>query len=395
MRAFDRTAQANVLAWLLVFAAALTAAPATSPAQTTGPGDPTTPYVAPLGLPEGIAAGSTGELYVADTFRIIRVDPTGTVTTYFQEDPSSTPYVSYFIDLVVEGSGDLLVVGRVPGPNSRAFADRITSSGQRSQFAQLPADAYATAITIGPDGDVWVALELSSGTGEIHRYDSFGAFKAAIHVTRLVWGLAFSPAGELFFIGADDPNSSRNAVYKIVGGAPQLVYQSPSGVSSLAFDKGGYLYVTSPYGKFSTTNPTGPIILLDPAGQVVNDPFASSNLGGSLINLAFLRAANGAMTTRLLAAYRGGAPLQQGPGGIVEMNPAGMRAEGFRIGAVPSITTASLDLLGGLQLDPVVLQQLDAQGNNNGRFDVGDFRAYLRANGQLPVAAVTVRKERP
>ena len=72
-----------------------------------------------------------------------------------------------------------------------------------------------------------------------------------------------------------------------------------------------------------------------------------------------------------------------------------MRANGFRIGAIASIATASAHLLGGLELDPIVQQQLDAQGNNNGKYDVGDFRAYLRANGQLSATTAAVRRERP
>ncbi|MGH7520418.1 MAG: hypothetical protein ACREMI_03975 [Gemmatimonadales bacterium] len=34
-------------------------------------------------------------------------------------------------------------------------------------------------------------------------------------------------------------------------------------------------------------------------------------------------------------------------------------------------------------LDPAVVQRLDAHGNANGVLDVGDLRAYLRAEGVL------------
>jgi hypothetical protein len=63
---------------------------------------------------------------------------------------------------------------------------------------------------------------------------------------------------------------------------------------------------------------------------------------------------------------------------------------------VPSVSVdaAWQHLLGGAQLDPMLQRFLDLQGNNNGRFDVGDFRAFLRANGQLP-ATVVARKEHP
>ena len=38
---------------------------------------------------------------------------------------------------------------------------------------------------------------------------------------------------------------------------------------------------------------------------------------------------------------------------------------------------------GGAGLDPALVQQLDGQGNGNGVLDVGDLRAYMRAQGLL------------
>lgn len=62
--------------------------------------------------------------------------------------------------------------------------------------------------------------------------------------------------------------------------------------------------------------------------------------------------------------------------------------------ATPTVSAdaASQHLLGGAQLDPALQRFLDLQGNNNGRFDVGDFRAFLRANGQLPATALAGRR---
>jgi hypothetical protein len=59
-----------------------------------------------------------------------------------------------------------------------------------------------------------------------------------------------------------------------------------------------------------------------------------------------------------------------------------------------SVDGASQHLMGGTPLDLATQRYLDLQGNKNGRFDVGDFRAYLRANGQLPATAVA-GKEQP
>jgi streptogramin lyase len=52
-----------------------------------------------------------------------------------------------------------------------------------------------------------------------------------------------------------------------------------------------------------------------------------------------------------------------------------------------SVDAAAADLLGGAPLDLTQRRFLDLQGNRNGNFDLGDFRAFLRANGQLPAPA--------
>jgi Bacterial pre-peptidase C-terminal domain len=429
-------------------------------AVTPGPGDFTTLYTTNLGSPYGIAAGPTGELYVTDvdSLRLLRVAPDGQVTVLaqFQEE--------FPVGVVVDGLGDVLV----STVDTSFLSGKIVrlSGGQRSTFAAgLTAGG---AITIGPDGDVWV---IDPANAVLHRYDPYGAPKSPVDLSSLSYldfdmGLAFSPAGDLYLSNAFD------AIYKIVSGVPQLVYQTYPVVEGLAFDKDGYLYVAN--GFF------GRVILLNPSLQVVNDPFARSYISGPT-QLAFPRDAAGAMTSRLLAENVGFFFTPPYAGGIVEMNPAAMRAVGFRIGidllrianaavkngvigtdyadtlrlvaapgpatwsvvsgALPpglalsgdgriigipeqagaftfgvrvdaasqfgsrsftvtvtsptvAIDAASQHLLGGAQLDLTLQRFLDLQGNKNGRFDVGDFRAFLRAAGQLPAAAVA-RTEAP
>ncbi len=344
------------------------------------PGDVTTLYAASFGLPFGMTAGGTGELYVTDAPRVARVGPSGNASTYF--DGLGTPY-----DVVVDGLGDLLVAGQ--GTDGLAFVDRITPAGQLSTFASFtPQDSFATALAVGPDGDVWVGMYPARA---ILHHDAAGTLKGAIDVSAAaangyVDDIAFSPAGELYFSNAYD------AVFKIVGNASPLVFQSNPYLEGIAFDKDGYLYVANGY--------LGKVILLDPTGQVVSDPFAQTNLGGP-IHLAFLRSAAGAMTARLVADNFGYNLSPPYAGGIVEMNPAGMRAAGFRVGVnlspltIVTVAAASDHLLGGVPLDAARQRYLDAHGNNNGRLDVGDFRSYLRANGQLSAAAALVRKEQP
>ena len=104
------------------------------------------------------------------------------------------------------------------------------------------------------------------------------------------------------------------------------------------------------------------------------------------------------MTSRLFATNYGYNLLSPYAGGIVEMRNAAMRGHGFRVGVdAPSVSLSEAvnHLLGSSQLSIEGQNYLDLQGNKNGRYDIGDFRAYLRAQGQLPAAASTAERRQP
>jgi len=347
--------------------------------RPAGPGDPTTLFATGLDGPLGSTAGPAGELYVTDinSLRLLKVSPAGAVTTLVAFS-NVVP-----IHVVPDGFGNLLVTVEDPAFTYGAVY-RVTPTGQLSTFAT---GLYvAAAITAGPDGDVWV---LDVGRQKVYRYSPFGVLNdsvdvAATGVDAVDAGLAFSPAGVLHM------SNSNDRVYKIDGGAPQLVISGALYLESIAFDRDGYLYVANGY--------LGTVQLYSPTYELVSDPFAGSNLGGPT-SLVFGRDGAGAMTSRLLATNYGYNLQPPYVGSIVEMNPAGIRAPGSRIGidAVDVAINAAADhLLGGAQVAPAAQHFLDVQGNNNGRYDVGDFRAYLRSKGQLPAAAgVAARTERP
>jgi len=72
------------------------------------------------------------------------------------------------------------------------------------------------------------------------------------------------------------------------------------------------------------------------------------------------------------------------------MNPAGVLHPGLPVGYVAppfTLDAAVTSLLGGGGLSAADVQYLDALGNHNGRFDVGDFQAYLRTLNGLPGSA--------
>ena len=74
---------------------------------------------------------------------------------------------------------------------------------------------------------------------------------------------------------------------------------------------------------------------------------------------------------------------------FVELNAAGVRAPGMPLGkqGTSTIAIAVEDianvLMGGANLTAEQVQYLDSHGNHNGILDVGDLRAYLRAQGRL------------
>lgn len=426
-----------------------------------GPGDPTSLYATGLGYPVGLAADASGNLFTVDenSYRLLRIAPDGSVSTYVTLQSVGSPP-----EVVVDGFGDLLTTG---WDNWGAAIFRVSGrDGSVTRFASTP--STVTALTIGADGDVWAASGYS-----ILRFDPVGALKDSVNVGMAVRDLAFSPAGELHFTNGYD------TVYKLAGTTFRPVITANPYVETLAFDRDGYLYVANGY--------LGQIALYDPSYHRVGDTFASSNLGGPL-SLAFARAADGSMTSRLFAANAGYNLSPPYAGGIVEMNPAGMRAVGMRIGIdllrlaaaplnagvigedyldtlqlaqpasgqvrwsvshgslpvglslgassgiisgvpedsgqftvsvradvgtrfglgsytivvdKPTVSTADAinDLLGAGVLTAARERYLDLQGNHNGRYDVGDLRAFLRVNGLLPSAAghgePVAREEKP
>jgi hypothetical protein len=78
---------------------------------------------------------------------------------------------------------------------------------------------------------------------------------------------------------------------------------------------------------------------------------------------------------------------------VAELNSAGVRAPGLQIGTQTGTTTTiaiqdiANALLGGTALTAEQVQYLDSHGNHNSLLDVGDLRAYLRAQGQLAGSA--------
>ena len=284
-----------------------------------GPGDPN--KLVATNVQGAMVAAPNGDFFVADARRgrIARVTTSGVVTTF-----ASVTGPIGIKGLALDRDGNVLVTG---DSGFGGVIWRISPSAVRSVFYYQPNSIYGRgyldAIAVAPNGDVWVGHD-----GSILQLDPQGNLKATIPSgCAFHYSMAFSPAGELHYVGEGD---ECGGVRKLAGNtSPQTVF---GGLyrQALVFDRDGYLYLMDGGGE-------GKIVLLDPQYHVVHDPFAS-NLGdyaAAAGGLAFAQDGSGGTTARLFLAY-GGAGSDSW---FIEMNPAGIRAPGWPVGAQTNQTT--------------------------------------------------------
>ena len=330
-----------------------------------GPGDPVAAvWSGGNGSVSTIAAGPTGDLFVGNAGGVFRLTP----------GRDSVPFalgVDAEFGLAVDSHCDVLTLG-CEYPNGAIW--RISASGERSRFFLGQGTPYA--VTIGPDGDVWIN---DSDSGAFWRFDAAGHRKATLGVNWIAGHMAFSPSGQLHFTDAE-------GLHRIVNDVPQLVIASPGPMQwfdDFVFDRDGDIYMTVIIPREGGADQR--VLLFDPEYHLLQDPFAQVGdhfADSRFTDLAFAREADGSMSTRLLVGRRVVPSYQNFRGDIVELNPASVRAPGWLIGApqidVQSVVSAALGVPGALSPEQKLV--LDAQGNHNGVLDIGDLRAYLRSH---------------
>ncbi len=319
---------------------------------TPGPGDPTTVRAEGIGLPLGLAVGRTGDLFVGDVTgnRVVRISGDGTVTTIANGIPG--PF-----GLAFDASGALLVAS-VSGA-----VYRVTPDGEARRF--IIDTGLPFWIAVAPDGRIWLTDVLD---GSLRRYSSTGQPEARFDGTS-VGGfgpgpLAISPSGEPYI-------SQGTELWKLTGGRFEPVFSDSALIWAFAFDVAGNIYAPMPT--------IGRIKLFDPAGTPLADPFIVGVDAPQVV--AFGRDGAGATVARIVVT-------DPQVGRVLEVNPAGVQHPGLPVGFTAPFTpeVAAASLLGDAGLSAAQLRFLDEVGNRNGRFDVGDFQAYLRTINGLPVA---------
>jgi hypothetical protein len=227
-------------------------------------------------------------------------------------------------------------------------------------------------IAVGPDGRIWLT-DVSDGS--LRRYSATGVLEASFDGVGLggfgPGPLAIGPGGEPYV-------SSGTEIWKLVNGEFQRVIASPVVIWAFAFDVKGNIYAPAPTA--------GRIDVFDQSGTLLSDPFAAGPDAPQAV--AFGRDPDGAMTARVFAT-------ETRIGQLIEVNPDGVAHPGHAVGFPPppfSVEVAAAGLLGAGGLSDADLDHLDRQGNRNGRYDVGDFQAYLRAAGVLPGMAASPQR---
>ena len=271
--------------------------------QTASPGDPVRVVYGGLRYPHVMSAGPGG-VYWWNDGTIQQMSLAGDVTT-FASGVASTGGMAF------DGVGDLLV-SDCESP-SLGIIRRVSRGGAQSVFAgHLP--GRPGLIAVGSDGDVWVCVD-----DKLLRFDPAGGLRDTVLSSELLYNssdMAFSPAGELHI-------ASYDGVHKLVGHELPLVIPFVRPISSLAFDRDGYLYAGELLGF------PGGVVLYDPHYHIVNDPVArvdSQVQSFSIPAIAFARNDDGTSTRRLFAVYA--SPQGGSDGAIVELSPNGVRAPG-------------------------------------------------------------------
>ena len=401
---------------------------------TPGPGDPTTVFASGLQGPGGMAFDGAGNLFVAELAanRVSRVMPSG-MTSVFASNILEPRGVAF------GGSAELLVA------SGDGNVYKVSATGVPTAF--LTGLSIPFWIATGPDGSIWVAdagnetLRRYNESGALQQsvdVSSFGGayflafspagelyFSNAFEIYKLVGGqpqfftqgppflegFAFDAAGKLYVA-----NELRSRV--ILYAANGTVMADPFAVSNLASPVnvafGRRADGTTSARLFASDFANGTIVEMNPAG--IGQPgwpvpsvlaFAKAALRAGVMGASYADtltlAQPGVTPTWSLksgALPRGvslgtatwilnGVPEEAGTFSFRIRAEAGSRSgeRNYSITVTePALTVANvadrlLGVTGVLSADEV--RYLDLLGNRNGRFDVGDFRAFVLSRPAL------------
>ena len=336
-----------------VLAAAFLAT-ASGPALAQGPGDPTTVFADGFNLPCRMAFDSVGNLFVAELAlgEIWSVAPSGSRTLFTDQipDPRWVAFDAFGWLLVDQPHG----LGGVPditaGRHRRVRGGR--GRGRHSSPDRTGASGWAPSIPCFTSNAMGRRLEA------IETRETYGL---------PVRGLYLAPPGEIYMTGS-------GTLWKLVAGVPQnLLTSLPLAWAGIAFDVAGNGYWTHnamEEGDFDR------LALVDLDGNWLNEAWITEVVDPC--RCAFGRNPNGSTNSELYIGQRDGTIVKAAAGSALA---AGWPVVGLRFSEINEAAAAD-EIMGVPDLLPDPTRVfLDVIGNNDGLYDVGDFRAYLIAAG--------------
>lgn len=341
-------------------------------------------FTARVPEPSALATGPDGDIWVAGyPARLWRFDPAGVL-----KDSIPVPYTGASIfDLAFSPEGDLYY-------SSGATIWRLVD---REPATVIDQPGYFLGLAFDRDGDLYVA----------HASYASGSYQTTVYLV--------TPT--------DEQLSTAFARSNLVGSVNLAFARDETGAttSRLLAANGYYSY------GYGTPPGTGAIVAMNPdAVETPGWPVGVDFLIGRAPRLPGMVGAQYADTLRIIgstAVATWTVAVGQLPPGLTLHDVTGVisgtpeRAGTFEFTAQAQVSdratrrpltievtepelrvTDAIDALMGVPrlLSPELERFLDLQGNRNGRFDVGDLQAYLRANGKLPKAPVAVpNREEP
>ncbi len=318
-----------------------------------GPGDPTTVFADGFNLPCRIAVDSVGNLLVAETAlgEILSVDSSGARTLVTNQIPDPR-WVTF------DAFGWLLVTS-----HTSAMVYRVSPQGEVTEFAEV--DGGVGMVT-RPDGSVWVAA-----VDTLWHFDAMGRQLEAIETVETygiaVRGIYPAPNGDLYLTGSA-------SLWKMSDGTLQnLQADLPYRWWGMAFDASGNGYWAH---QGIDEGDIDRLSLVDLDGNWLNESWLTQVVDPC--RCAFGRNPDGSTNSDLYIGQRDGAIVKAAAGSALA---AGWPVVGLRFSQIDEAAAAD-EILGVPNLLPDPTRTfLDVIGNNDGSYDVGDFRAYLIAAG--------------
>jgi hypothetical protein len=336
------------------------------------PGGAVSTFASGFHYVNGITVGPDGDVWLIvnnDRPALLRLDPAGARKDSIDITAANARYYGGSIAFSPDG-----VLHFTNG------FDGVFKLVNRTAQRVISGEPYIESLAFDRDGYLYV----SNGSGYISLYDPTYA------LVSLTFATTNLDQGHVMYLafGRDGSGAMTSRLFATNSPLGKVFELNPQGMRSTGFRVGTDLLAITPASlpagtmgaeysfALAVQSPPGPPTWSISAGALPGDLTLNASTG--VLSGVFTTSGSFTFTVRVSA------------GGVL-----GYNGYTLSVSRPELLVAAAADhLLAGAQLDPAVLRFLDFQGNNNGHYDVGDFRAYLRAGGPLP-DSVSARRSRP